>query len=372
MIFFLNLDGTMQKASEERIFQGSAGANKISVITPFLPPVALQIAFTLPNGIATVYYPMLHENSYEPAPEQQGITIGLWSYDLPLMITENAGKVLASINAIMPKTDGTANRTSYSGEFTVEYSVLPTPPENPQPSDVETLVELLNRYYAQNKYLIDYKLSFKVVGSVTTVAGLPKTADAGTAYFVGTTPPRDVYVYDIVTKTWVNQGVIEGPPGPKGKDGENWSLDLAYPIGSFYMSTVATSPASIYGGTWEQKQGRMLIGVGTETDANGTQRTFTARQTGGNYTHALSVNEMPSHNHSPIHVAGGNTNNYTFGIFDKNNNAHKANVFGISNEILYQDFVTDDTSIVDSNIGGNQAFDNLPPYLAVYIWERVA
>lgn len=50
--------------------------------------------------------------------------------------------------------------------------------------------------------------SFRIVGSVTSVADLPSTALAGEAFFVGVSAPRDVYVYDALTHSWVNQGPL--------------------------------------------------------------------------------------------------------------------------------------------------------------------
>ena len=63
--------------------------------------------------------------------------------------------------------------------------------------------------------------SFRVVGSVNTVEELPdiNSVDVGTAYFVGTTTPREVYVADI-SKQWINQGVLQGPKGDTGPQGE--------------------------------------------------------------------------------------------------------------------------------------------------------
>lgn len=62
--------------------------------------------------------------------------------------------------------------------------------------------------------------SFKVIGSVNTVEELPdiNSVDVGTAYFVGTTTPRDVYVAD-VSKQWINQGKLQGPKGDTGEQG---------------------------------------------------------------------------------------------------------------------------------------------------------
>lgn len=64
----------------------------------------------------------------------------------------------------------------------------------------------------------------------------------------------------------------------------------AYPIGSIYMSINDVDPATIFGGTWEKiADGTFLMASGN-THAVGT--------TGGEAEHTLSVDEMPSHNHS--------------------------------------------------------------------------
>lgn len=56
------------------------------------------------------------------------------------------------------------------------------------------------------------------------------------------------------------------------------------------MSVIETSPADIFGGTWEAlNQGRVLIGAGSAHPAG---------ETGGAETVALTAAQMPSHNHS--------------------------------------------------------------------------
>ena len=65
--------------------------------------------------------------------------------------------------------------------------------------------------------------SFVVTASVNDVSDLPSasTTPEGTAYFVGTTPPRNVYVVVEYqgTKIWQNQGHLQGPPGIQGIQG---------------------------------------------------------------------------------------------------------------------------------------------------------
>ena len=74
-------------------------------------------------------------------------------------------------------------------------------------------------------------------------------------------------------------------------------LNKVYPVGSIYMSAVNVSPASFLGGTWQAiEQGRMLMAAGSSWQA-GT--------TGGAAYHALTVQEMPAHDHSATETAAG-------------------------------------------------------------------
>ena len=58
-----------------------------------------------------------------------------------------------------------------------------------------------------------------ITATVTSTSQLPTTAPAGTAYFVGLTAPRDIYMFDGLTNTWVNQGQLQGPKGDTGPQG---------------------------------------------------------------------------------------------------------------------------------------------------------
>ena len=61
--------------------------------------------------------------------------------------------------------------------------------------------------------------SFEIVATVASVVDLPNSAPAGEAYFVGTVAPRDVYTFDALTHSWVNQGKLQGPKGDTGPKG---------------------------------------------------------------------------------------------------------------------------------------------------------
>ena len=66
-------------------------------------------------------------------------------------------------------------------------------------------------------------------------------------------------------------------------------LNLIYPVGSIYMSVNSTSPATLFGGTWEQIKDKFLLSTGNSY-ANGS--------TGGSATHTIAVGNLPAHTHT--------------------------------------------------------------------------
>ena len=131
--------------------------------------------------------------------------------------------------------------------------------------------------------------------------------------------------------------------------GSNYILDNVYPVGSIYMSVNSTNPKNLFGGTWEQIQGRFLFGMNSS---------YPAGSTGGEITHKLTQSEMPTHAH---YMASGNAG----GDGTWKPDAGWYLVTG----------VTDDTTtwwaqIGMNNAGGSEAHNNMPPYLSVYIWKR--
>lgn len=131
----------------------------------------------------------------------------------------------------------------------------------------------------------------------------------------------------------------------------------ANPVGSIYITTVATNPGTLYGGTWVSwGSGRMLVGVNTaDSDFS------SAEKTGGAKTHTLTTNEMPPHYHRT------NTDYYYY--VEKKD---KSNVTGNS--------ITSKTGgtwqglgdVATSSAGGGAAHNNMPPYITCYMWKRTA
>ena len=146
-------------------------------------------------------------------------------------------------------------------------------------------------------------------------------------------------------------------------------LDLIYPVGSIYISANNVSPQTFLGGTWEAfATGRTLVGVDT------SQEEFkTVGKTGGAKTHTLTVGQMPQHqghmydnfNDDGWVDRGEDTNSYflnstgAVGYGKYENRPYKV-VSG--NEMVMQGYTR----------GGNEAHNNLQPYITVYMFKRTA
>lgn len=133
-------------------------------------------------------------------------------------------------------------------------------------------------------------------------------------------------------------------------------LNKIYPVGSVYITYNNNNPGNFLGGTWEQfGQGRTLIGQGEGNDGS-TSMSFTANNAGGEYSHTLTTDEMPSHNH-------------TFGTADKQNNIVTGwTDYGYTMRTGSSYNITKGTS----STGGGSAHNNLSPYIVVYFWRRTA
>ena len=129
------------------------------------------------------------------------------------------------------------------------------------------------------------------------------------------------------------------------------------PIGSIIMGTddsFATQEAvqTVYIGTWEQIKDVFLLAAG---DTN------SAGSTGGEATHTLTVNELATHSHDIIANGTGKRVGFNEGNADPDY---------VRND--YTDTGNIGNQYVTSEVGGNQAHNNMPPYLTVYMWRRIA
>ena len=132
--------------------------------------------------------------------------------------------------------------------------------------------------------------------------------------------------------------------------GKQAIVDMIYPVGSIYMSTVKITPAAVFGGEWEPIRGKFLLAEGD---------THVAGSTGGEETHALTEAENGPHSHVYANK-GGNVNpagpgNQWYATSTYNN-----------------PYAPDTTALGTQSSGQGAPHNNMPPYLAVYVWKRIA
>ena len=150
------------------------------------------------------------------------------------------------------------------------------------------------------------------------------------------------------------------------------TLKKVYPVGSIYMSTVSTNPATLFGfGTWEaMPAGRVLLAQGKSSWGT----TYNAGSTGGEATHQLTVGELPQHTHTAsTNTTGSHVHTYTWRNYQGWAGSKSATK-------VWEDTATNNTgsagehshTVTINNTGSNQAHNNLQPYIAVYIWKRTA
>lgn len=134
-------------------------------------------------------------------------------------------------------------------------------------------------------------------------------------------------------------------------------LDQIYPVGAIYLSTSATDPGTLFGGTWQRIQDRFLLAAGSS---------YAAGATGGAATHTLTKAQLPN---TKLRIG------------------QDMSAFGISATwyLTYQNqngTGADASAKLAANangawayteaLGSGQAHNNMPPYLAVYVWKRTA
>ena len=190
-----------------------------------------------------------------------------------------------------------------------------------------------------------------------------KTSGAVTAVgaMYSATPATTENSTRVATTAYVKNNVVE-------------IIKKVYPVGSIYMSTVSTNPATLFGfGTWEaMPAGRVLLAQGKSSWGT----TYNAGSTGGEATHKLTVGEIPSHNHTgSINTAGEHTHSLTLKALwgdgngsgngwagDTRDGGSRTNTFSTVGNHTH--------TVTINSTGSGQPHNNLQPYISVYMWKR--
>ena len=145
-----------------------------------------------------------------------------------------------------------------------------------------------------------------------------------------------------------NASGYSGSTGGGGLGG-GISLEDVYPVGAIYMSAAATNPGTLFGfGTWEQIKDVFLLAAGD---------TYAGGSTGGEASHVLAEDELPAHRHKIAYPnASGEYGDAAIG-YPANSDTKKTWLAEMCKT---------------ESVGGGEAHNNMPPYLAVYAWKRTA
>lgn len=209
---------------------------------------------------------------------------------------------------------------------------------------------------------------------------------------------------DMVTKEYVDSAT-----------GSSLTIDTVYPVGSIYMSVNNTDPSTLFTGTtWTRIQDTFLLAAGS---------TYSAGSTGGSATVTLTSAQsgVPAHSHGKgtltVPSSGATTNGASSGgawgfrssallprtgatglvgtesnvtlsksstqRYSISNNSYTAakttgTIEDTVNHGGHTHNITNHTHSISGSTADNtasnasSAHENMPPYLAVYMWQRTA
>ena len=187
-------------------------------------------------------------------------------------------------------------------------------------------------------------------------------------------------------------------------------MQLEHPVGSVYFTLTDTNPSTILGvGTWQKIGTGYKLGiVGSVKDKNGTaHNTVAGNNTDGEWTHANSVAEIPSHNHGASCSTVGNhahargTMNITGtmnAVWEINTTPITTGAFGYTRDVGNSNECGDDGSarliwdfnaarswsgettyngshghtVSIGNTGSGARHNNIEPAFGIYLWKRTA
>ena len=130
--------------------------------------------------------------------------------------------------------------------------------------------------------------------------------------------------------------------------------DIIYPVGSIYLSVNNVDPSTLFGGTWVQIKDKFLLSAGD---------TYTGGATGGEATVTLTEPQLP--NVSGSWVIHGQENGTEF--WQANGKATGTTISGSYKTITETRTGANSLGSPGFSFGNNQAHNNMPPYLVVYM-----
>lgn len=222
------------------------------------------------------------------------------------------------------------------------------------------------------------KVSNQEKGNVLTLEGLKQFASYGINLILDYLEklPDDIKT-ELKCKLDKTGGVIDGDLDVKGNITKNGEEILTYeeimlkskPIGSIEINTSGINPSTYIGGTWiAWGSGKVPVGIDTsQSEFNSVEKI------GGEKTHTLTENEMPSHQ-------GHMFDNNTIWCPDSDNPDNSYYIDVNHNNGLFQKYrgrpwqilAGNELSMRGFDKGNSQSHNNLQPYITCYMWKRTA
>lgn len=129
-------------------------------------------------------------------------------------------------------------------------------------------------------------------------------------------------------------------------------LQAVYPVGSIYISMSSILPSVLFGfGVWEQIKDTFLLASGD---------IYEAGEVGGESEHILTIDEMPSHTHKLKTDINSPDYNVTWPEW-----------FEYADGWTQKSTETESPATQTTQTGGDKPHNNMPPYLAVYMYKRI-
>lgn len=153
-------------------------------------------------------------------------------------------------------------------------------------------------------------------------------------------------------------------------------VDATYPVGTIYENySDSRNPVSYFGvGTWVAwGSGKCVLGVGEGSDINAVNLVVSQGQTGGEYLHTLTEAEIAKHDH----IANVSPDPHS----------HNVSLYYPTDTSIEKDKVSsgrsgthDTTSVQSTSLSvtvleqeiGDQAHNNIQPYVSAYRWRRIS
>lgn len=140
--------------------------------------------------------------------------------------------------------------------------------------------------------------------------------------------------------------------------GEDYSFQKflqIFPVGSVYITFSELNPRYLFGGTWEQIKDVFLYATQNSPGNTGGSKNHTHSLDTNTAVGAIRLNDGGSLEYAETTVSANITTNYSItGTGGKGGSASRTNHYAMK---LY---------------GNTSNSSNMPPYLEVYMWKRIA